>query len=66
MHTVWIVWTFRHGYSDVKEYRFETEAELNAFVRGVIEADPEGERHAFCDSEADAEAYLEETESEED
>jgi hypothetical protein len=59
----WIVWKHHPGLPpELKRYQFDTEAEEQAFVYGVCEADPDGDRHDFYDNEEMALADMEEDE----
>jgi hypothetical protein len=58
MPTVFIVWDFNRD--EVKEYHFDTQAEMDAFVYGITEADPDGNVVNFFETKEEAEAYTEE------
>jgi len=58
MPTVWVVWEFDYDNPEEKEYSFDTEAELDAFVLGITEADPDNTHHSFCKDEEEVKKYM--------
>ena len=53
-----VVWEFDPKERTLEEYEFPTEAERDAFLYGIAEAEPSNEWHESFTDLAEAQAYL--------
>jgi hypothetical protein len=59
-YSAYVVWEFDYNQPNLAEYDFKSEAERDAFLFGVSEAEPAGEWHESFTDRSEAEAFLEE------
>jgi hypothetical protein len=60
VYVAYLVWEFDPANRTLEEYEFPTEAERDAFLFGIAEAEPANEWHESFTNLADAQTYVDE------